>query len=235
MDRTIVLTPTYNERDNIQLLATRILALQKRLHILIIDDNSPDGTGMIADDLASKHKDISISHRPGKAGLGKAYIAGFNHALANGYDNIITMDADLSHDPEYLPLFLEALTRNDVAVGTRYIRGAGVENWPLWRRGMSRGASIYTRLITGIPLHDVTGGYNGYRRMVLEPIHPEEITARGYSFIIEMKYRSWKAGFSFKEIPIIFVDRAVGKSKMRKRIFIEAIFAVWRLRRAKLV
>ncbi len=230
MRKTLVIVPTYNEKGNIKALAEDILGLKKGLDLLFIDDNSPDGTGQIADDLASRHDEISVIHRPGKAGLGRAYVTGFKHALENGYDSVITMDADLSHDPKYLPEFLQKLESYDLVVGTRYIKGGGVVNWPWYRKLISRGGSVYTRLISGMPLHDTTGGFNGYRREVLETIHPEDIRSEGYSFQIEMKFRSWKAGFRIVEVPIVFVDRTTGRSKMSRKIFIEAIFMVWKLR-----
>jgi dolichol-phosphate mannosyltransferase len=230
MKKTVVIVPTYNERENIGELAARILGLNAGLDLLIIDDNSPDGTGQVADGLAKKHGEISVMHRPGKAGLGKAYIAGFNYAIGAGYDNVITMDADFSHDPKYLPEFLEKLEHYDVVVGTRYIRGGGVRNWPWYRKVVSRGGSLYTRLITGMPLHDATGGFNGYRRKVLEAIHPENIRSEGYASQLEMKFRSWKMGFRLVEVPIVFVDRTLGRSKMSRKIFLEAVFMVLKLR-----
>ena len=230
MKKTVVIVPTYNERENIEELAARILGLNAGLDLLIIDDNSPDGTGQVADGLAKKHREISVMHRPGKAGLGRAYIAGFNYAIGSGYDNVITMDADFSHDPKYLPEFLEKLERYDVVVGTRYIRGGGVRNWPWYRKVVSRGGSLYTRLITGMPLHDATGGFNGYRRKVLEAIHPENIRSEGYASQLEMKFRSWKMGFRLVEVPIVFVDRTLGRSKMSRKIFLEAVFMVLKLR-----
>jgi dolichol-phosphate mannosyltransferase len=230
MKKTVVIVPTYNERENIGELAARILGLNAGLDLLIIDDNSPDGTGQVADALAKKHVEITVMHRPGKAGLGKAYIAGFNYAIGSGYDNVITMDADFSHDPKYLPEFLEKLERYDVVVGTRYIRGGGVRNWPWYRKVVSRGGSLYTRLITGMPLHDATGGFNGYRRKVLEAIHPENIRSEGYASQLEMKFRSWKMGFRLVEVPIVFVDRTLGRSKMSRKIFLEAVFMVLKLR-----
>jgi dolichol-phosphate mannosyltransferase len=231
MKKTIIIIGTYNESENIEALITRILDLNRGLHILVVDDNSPDGTGRIVDGLAAKHREISVIHRPGKAGLGTAYVAGFHRALEAGYDNVITMDADFSHDPKYLPLFIDRMEKCDVVIGARYIAGGGVENWPLWRQCLSRCGSIYARAVTGMPCHDATGGYNGYRREVLEAIQPETIRSEGYSFQIEMKYRSWKKGFRIAELPIIFVDRTRGKSKMNKKIFVEALFMVWKLRR----
>lgn len=230
MNKTIVLIGTYNERDNLSALVERVLSLGLGLDILIIDDNSPDGTGRVADHLAAAHPEVSVLHRPGKLGLGTAYVAGFRHALARGYDRIITMDADFSHDPRYLPEFLRAFETHDVVVGARYITGGGVRNWPPYRLALSRGGSLYTRLITGMPLHDATGGFNGFRAEVIRAIQPERIRSEGYSFMIEMKFRSWKKGFRIAEIPIVFVDRTRGTSKMSKRIFLEAVFMVWKIR-----
>jgi dolichol-phosphate mannosyltransferase len=228
--KTIILIPTYNERDNIGPLVEAIIDLGIGFDILVIDDNSPDGTGEIADALAEEHQEVSVMHRPGKAGLGRAYAAGFVRALERGYEAAVTMDADFSHDPKYLPAIARALGSNDLVVGSRYIAGGGVENWPLYRKILSRGGSLYARLVTGIPLHDLTGGFNGYRRRVIEAIHPERIRSEGYSFQIEMKFRSWKAGFRIAEVPIVFVDRTHGTSKMSRRIFLEAVVMAWKLR-----
>jgi dolichol-phosphate mannosyltransferase len=233
MNRTVVIIPTYNERENIAELVESIINLRAGLDCLIIDDNSPDGTGRIADGLSAQHSEVSVMHRSGKAGLGKAYAAGFSYAIKKGYDSVITMDADFSHDPRYLPQFIEKLRESDVVIGTRYIKGGGVKNWPLPRILISRGGSLYSRLVTGMPLHDATGGFNAYHKKVLEAIQPATIKSEGYSFQIEMKYRSWKKGFRLVEIPIVFVDRTQGKSKMSKKIFLEAIFMVWKLRLGK--
>lgn len=230
MHKTLVIMGTYNERENISPLVEEILALGLGLDILIVDDNSPDGTGGIADALAAKHPEVSVLHRPEKLGLGTAYVTGFRHALARGYDRVITMDADFSHHPRYLPEFLRKFETHDVVVGTRYIKGGGVENWPPYRLALSRGGSLYTRLITGMPLHDATGGFNGFRAEVIREIQPERIRSEGYSFEIEIKFRSWVKGFRIAEIPIVFADRTRGKSKMSKRVFLEAVFMVWKLR-----
>lgn len=230
MNKTLIIIGTYNERENLAPLVEAVLSLGRGLDVLVIDDNSPDGTGRVADGLAAKHPEVSVLHRAGKLGLGTAYVEGFRHALEKGYDRIITMDADFSHDPRYLPEFLAALDTHDVAVGTRYIKGGGVENWPPHRLALSRGGSLYTRLVTGMPLHDATGGFNGFRREVLEAIGLDSIRSEGYSFMIEIKFRSWKKRFRIAEIPIIFADRTRGKSKMSKKIFLEAIFMVWKIR-----
>lgn len=230
MNKAIVLIGTYNEQENLAALVGEILALGRGLDLLVIDDNSPDGTGRVADELAEKHPEVSVLHRPGKMGLGTAYVQGFRYALERGYPRVVTMDADFSHEPRRLPEFLAALEMCDVVVGTRYMKGGGVVNWPPHRLALSRGGSLYTRLVTGMPLRDATGGFNAYRREVLEAIGIDSIRSEGYSFMIEMKFRSWRKGFRIVEIPIVFADRTRGKSKMSKRIFLEAIFMVWKLR-----
>jgi dolichol-phosphate mannosyltransferase len=230
MNKTIVLIGTYDERENLAALVGEILALGAGLDILVIDDNSPDGTGRVADELAAAHPEVSVLHRPGKMGLGTAYAAGFRRALTRGYEHIVTMDADFSHEPCRLPGFLAALATHDVVVGTRYMKGGGVVNWPPHRLALSRGGSIYTRLVTGMPLRDATGGFNAYRREVLEAIGLDSIRSEGYAFQIEMKFRAWRRGFRIAEVPIVFADRTCGRSKMSKRIFAEAIFTVWKMR-----
>lgn len=230
MNKAIVLIGTYNERENLASLVNEILALGRGLDLLVIDDNSPDGTGRVADELAEKHPEVSVLHRPEKMGLGTAYVQGFRYALERGYARVITMDADFSHEPRRLPEFLAALEMRDVVVGTRYMHGGGVVNWPPHRLALSRCGSLYTRLVTGMPLRDATGGFNAYRREVLEEIGIDSIRSEGYSFMIEMKFRSWRKGFRIVEIPIVFADRTRGKSKMSKRIFLEAVFMVWKLR-----
>ena len=231
---TIVL-PTYNERENLPRALDRIREVADgrgiQLHTLIVDDNSPDGTGRLADQLAEKHPDVSVLHRSEKEGLGKAYIAGFRHAMENGADLLFEMDADLSHDAAYLPDFLRLIEQGaDIVLGSRYVKGGGVENWPLARKVISRGGSLYSRIILGLPYHDLTGGYKCFRRQVLEALDLDAIGASGYGFQIEMTYRAHKAGFTIKELPIIFVDRQVGDSKMSKGILLEAMLMVWRLR-----
>ncbi|MCC6449123.1 MAG: polyprenol monophosphomannose synthase [Candidatus Aureabacteria bacterium] len=230
MNKSIVLIGTYNEQENLAALVGEILALNAGLDILVIDDNSPDGTGRLADELAAAHPEVTVLHRPGKMGLGTAYVAGFRRALEHGYDRIVTMDADFSHEPGRLPGFLAAFATHDVVVGTRYMKGGGVVNWPPHRLILSRGGSIYTRLVTGMPLRDATGGFNAYRREVLETINLDSIRSEGYAFQIEMKFRAWKRGFRIAEMPIVFADRTRGKSKMSRRIFLEAIFTVWKMR-----
>ena len=231
---TIVL-PTYNERDNLRHALERIREVADGndlpLHTLIVDDNSPDGTGELADRLAGEYPDVEVLHRSGKEGLGKAYIAGFRHALAGGADLLFEMDADLSHDASYLPHFVRLIEQGaDVVLGSRYVRGGGVENWTLSRRVISRGGCLYAQTILGLPYRDLTGGFKCFRRDVLEAIDLDAVDARGYGFQIEMTYRAHKLGFKVVELPIIFVDRQVGESKMSNDIVVEAMLGVWRLR-----
>jgi dolichol-phosphate mannosyltransferase len=228
--KAVVIIPTYNERDNIVRLAGEVLAQDPALHILIVDDNSPDGTGALADELAAGNDRIRVMHRPGKQGLGSAYREGFRAALAWGADYLIEMDADFSHNPEVLPLFLEAIQENDLVIGSRYLNGVSVVNWPLRRLMLSYCASVYTRIITGLHLHDCTSGFKCFRRSVIEAIDLDRIRSDGYSFQIEMNYRCMEKGFRMSEVPIIFIDRHAGSSKMSGRIVREAVFMVWKLR-----
>jgi len=201
------------------------------LHTLIVDDSSPDGTGELADELAATYPDVEVLHRAGKEGLGKAYIAGFRHALAGGADLVFEMDADLSHDASYLPHFVRLIEGGaDVVLGSRYVRGGGVENWSMSRRVISRGGCLYAQAILGLPYRDLTGGFKCFRRGVLESIDLDAVDTKGYGFQIEMTYRAHRLGFSIVELPIIFVDRKVGESKMSGDIFVEAALNVWRLR-----
>jgi len=232
----IVIIPTYNESGNLKRLIPSILE-QGPFDILIIDDNSPDGTGELAEEFAHSFPGrVSVLHRPGKLGLGTAYLAGFDYVLAMGYQQVFTMDADFSHDPSRLPALRAALDHADVVLGSRYVPGGGSLHWPLWRRLLSRGGSTYARLILGLPIRDLTGGFKGFRRQVLEALLPEleTIRSRGYAFQIEMTYRAWRRKLRLKEIPIIFMDRTVGDSKMTKRISMEALWIVWWLRFADL-
>jgi dolichol-phosphate mannosyltransferase len=228
--KSIIIIPTYNEKENIEKLIDGIRKLNKNFHILIIDDNSPDGTGKVADGLREKYPEVFVIHRPTKLGLGTAYITGFKYALQNNYDLIFTMDADLSHQPEYLIPLLEKAKEYDLVIGSRYIRGGKIENWPLHRLLLSRGANFYVRMFTALPILDSTGGFNCYRRETLEKTELDGIISDGYAFQIEMKFRLWKEGFSINEVPITFVDRARGKSKISKRIILQAFFLVWKLR-----
>lgn len=228
-DCTVVI-PTYNECENIGQLLPQILA-QPRFRVLVVDDNSPDGTAAIVADLARNEPRIGLLSRPGKQGLGRAYIAGFRRALAEGAEYICEMDADFSHDPRYLPNLLSAAeARYDMVLGSRYVRNGGTVNWGVARQFISRGGNIYARTILGLPVADATGGFRCYRRHVLEAIDLDAIQSNGYSFQIELVYRTLRAGFSIGEVPIIFPDRRVGQSKMSRRIVLEALLTVWRLR-----
>ena len=228
--KAFAIIPTYNERDNITRLALEILKQHPDLHILFVDDNSPDGTGLLADELAAANDRVKVVHRPGKLGLGSAYCDGFRKALELGADFLIEMDADFSHDPSILPLFLETAKECDLVIGSRYLNGVSVVNWPLRRLMLSYFASVYTRLITGLKLMDCTSGFKCFRRSAIEAINLDKITSDGYSFQIEMNYRCMEKGFSIVEVPIIFIDRHAGTSKMSRKIVYEAVFMVWKLR-----
>jgi len=227
----LVVIPTYNEKENIEELIGQVLSVKDTIHILVVDDNSPDGTGDIVERMASSNERVNIIRRERKMGLGSAYIAGFKWALENTDARyVFEMDADFSHDPRAIPNFLEAVRDNDLVIGSRYLKGITVVNWPLSRLILSYSANIYTRLITGLPLKDATGGYKCFRREVLEALPLDRIKSDGYSFQIEVNFLCWKKGFRIKEIPILFVDRRVGISKMNRKIVWEAAFMVWRLR-----
>lgn len=228
--RALIIFPTYNEKDNIEKIVHAVLPLDPRIHVLIVDDNSPDGTGKIADKLSASEEKVNVLHRQNKEGLGKAYIAGFKWAIEHGYDYIFEMDADFSHGPEYIRDFLREIQHHDLVLGSRYISGVNVINWPMSRLLLSYYANAYTRIVTGIPVRDATGGYKCFRKEVLEAINLDDVKASGYSFQIEMTMRAWKKGFKIKEIPIIFMDRVAGTSKMSKKIMREAIWMVWMLR-----
>lgn len=230
-DRALVIVPTYNERFNIARMVPAILAQDPSLEVLVVDDGSPDGTGAIVDAIAANNGRVHVIHRAGKLGLGTAYIAGFRWALERKYDLVFEMDADFSHNPERLPEFLAAIKEADVVLGSRYQDGhVNVVNWPMSRLFLSYAANIYARFVTGLPIFDTTGGFKCFRRNVLESIDLNSVKSNGYAFQIEMSYRAWKAGFRLFEIPIIFVDRTEGVSKMSKKIVREAIWMVWRLR-----
>ncbi|HMH26646.1 MAG TPA: polyprenol monophosphomannose synthase [Gemmatimonadaceae bacterium] len=230
-DRALVIVPTYNERFNIARLIPAILAQDPSLEVLVVDDGSPDGTGAIVDGIAANNARVHVIHRASKLGLGTAYIAGFRWALERKYDLVFEMDADFSHNPERLPEFLEAIRESDVVLGSRYQNGhVNVVNWPMSRLFLSYAANIYARFVTGLPIFDTTGGFKCFRRNVLESIDLNSVKSNGYAFQIEMSYRAWKRGFQLFEIPIIFVDRTEGVSKMSKKIVREAIWMVWRLR-----
>ncbi len=228
--RALIIFPTYNERDNIEKIVHAVLPMDPRINVLIVDDNSPDGTGEIADRLASQESKVHVLHREKKEGLGRAYIAGFKWAIEQKFDFIFEMDADFSHGPEYIRDFLREIQNHDLVIGSRYISGVNVINWPMSRLLLSYYANAYTRVITGLPLRDATGGFKCFRREVLEAIDLDDVRSSGYSFQIEMSMRAWKKKFRIKEIPIIFVDRVAGTSKMSKRIVREAIWMVWLLR-----
>lgn len=229
--RGLIITPTYNERDNIPRLVPLVLAQDARLDILIIDDHSPDGTGDLADALAADEPRVHVLHRAGKLGLGTAYIDGFRWGIERGYDWLFEMDADFSHDPAHLPEFINALEEFDVVLGSRYLGGrVTVVNWPVARLLLSYFANVYARAITGVPMADLTSGYKAFRREVLEAVQLERVESEGYAFQIEMTTRAWKRGYRIGEIPIVFVDRTSGDSKMSKKIIREAVWKVWKLR-----
>ncbi len=230
-DRALVIVPTYNEASNIPQLIPQILGQDDRLDVLIVDDGSPDGTGKIAAEMAAEDSRIQVMQREKKLGLGTAYVAGFRWALERDYEFVFEMDADFSHDPKHLPEFLAAIADADVVLGSRYLGGrVTVVNWPIGRLILSYGANIYARLVTGVKLADATGGFRCYRRKVLESIDLDDIRSNGYAFQIEMSFRSSRKGFRIKEIPIVFVDRTDGTSKMSVAIAREAVWMVWRLR-----
>lgn len=229
-ERVLVVVPTYNERVNVPLIVPAILGQDPRIEVLVVDDSSPDGTGELADQLAAENPRVHVLHRSQKEGLGKAYIAGFRWALDHGYDLIFEMDADFSHDPRFLPTFLDAIQDADLVIGSRYKTGVNVINWPISRLLLSLGANQYARLVTGLPLADSTGGFKCFRRRVLEAIALERVRSNGYAFQIEMSYLAWRKGFRLKEIPIVFTDRVEGQSKMNRKIVREAVWMVWWLR-----
>jgi dolichol-phosphate mannosyltransferase len=228
--KALIIFPTYNEKDNIEKIVHAVLPLDARIHVLIVDDDSPDGTGKIADRLTKNEEKVFVLHREAKRGLGKAYIAGFKWAIENNFDYIFEMDADFSHGPEYIKDFLREIQKYDLVIGSRYISGVNVINWPMSRLLLSYFANYYSRIITGLPVRDATGGFKCFRREVLEAVNLDAVQASGYSFQIEMNMRVWKKGFSIKEIPIVFIDRVAGSSKMSKKIMREAIWMVWWLR-----
>jgi dolichol-phosphate mannosyltransferase len=230
-ERAVVVIPTYNERENLPNIVPLVLEQDPRLEVLVIDDNSPDGTGELADALAAASPRVHVVHRSAKQGLGTAYRAGFRWAIEQGYDYVFEMDADFSHDPRHLPKFLAEIQDADLVIGSRYLnRRVTVINWPMSRLMLSYFANVYARWVTGLKLWDSTGGYKCYRRRVLEGINLEQVRSNGYSFQIETSFRAWKRGFRIKEITITFSDRNVGRSKMSGAIVQEAIWMVWRLR-----
>jgi dolichol-phosphate mannosyltransferase len=233
--RSLVIVPTYNERENVPRLIPRILDQDDGIDVLIIDDASSDGTGRVADEMAAREPRLQVMHRPGKLGLGTAYLAGFEWGIKRGYDLLFEMDADFSHDPEHLPQFLAAARGADVVLGSRYLEGrVTVVNWPIGRLILSSFANAYARRITGVPIADVTGGFRCYHRHVLEAINLDRVGSEGYAFQIEMTMRAWVRGFRIREIPIVFADRDSGESKMSKAIIAEAVWRVWYLRLLRL-
>ncbi|MGQ9819995.1 MAG: polyprenol monophosphomannose synthase [Candidatus Kapaibacteriales bacterium] len=232
--KSLIIIPTYNEAENIENLLKKIFDVLPEANILIVDDNSPDGTASIVQKLMSDDSRISLIQRPGKMGLGTAYITGFRYALEHGYDAIFEMDGDFSHNPEDLPRFLEALENADLVIGSRYLTGVNVINWPLQRLFLSYFANVYTQVITGMPIRDATGGFKCFRAQALSKIDLDSIKSNGYGFQIEMNFLFWAKGFRVVEIPIIFTDRRNGVSKMNKKIILEAILLVWKLKFKKL-
>ncbi len=233
--KALVIIPTYNERENLTELLGQIFVLGLQVEVLIVDDNSPDGTGELADQMAAADPRVHVLHRPGKMGLGSAYVAGFRYALERDYEAIFEMDADFSHNPESLPVFLKELESADLVLGSRYLHGVTVVNWPLSRLILSYLANVYSRVITGMPIKDATGGYKCFRRQVLEAIDLSRVKSDGYGFQIEINFKAFRKGFRIKEIPILFVDRRAGESKMSRKIVWEAAYMVWRLRLLDLI
>ncbi|MEW6433671.1 MAG: polyprenol monophosphomannose synthase [Myxococcota bacterium] len=231
MNPALVIIPTYNERDNVGPITSAVLAAEPRVDILVVDDNSPDGTGQLADELAAKEPRIKVLHREKKQGLGRAYLHAFRWALDHGYQYVIEMDADFSHDPKYLPGLIDtAMGGADLVLGSRYVEGGGTVNWGVGRKILSRGGSLYARSILGVKIRDLTGGFKCFNRRVLESIDLDQVVSSGYAFQIELTYRALKKGFTVKEIPIVFEDRRVGQSKMSRKIFVEAMTMVWKLK-----
>jgi len=230
MKKTLIIIPTYNEKENIVKIIDAVLNLPAELEILVVDDNSPDETGKLVAEISEKNSKIHLLPREKKEGLGTAYLAGFKYALKHNYDYIMEMDADFSHDPKYIPNFLQAIKDYDLVLGSRYISGGGVVNWGPLRKFISRGGSLYSRLILGIAIKDLTGGFKCFKKETLQALDLDNIFSNGYAFQIEINYRVTKKKLKVKEIPIVFVDRRVGKSKMSKSIFLEALFKVWKIR-----
>ncbi len=230
MPKILVVTPTYNEAENIPKLIPAVLRQAPNIDVLVVDDGSPDGTGQIVKDIMARNPHVRIIERSGKQGLGTAYVAGFKYAIQNGYDYVFEMDADFSHNPNDIPVFLSTIKDYDLVIGSRYIDGVRVLNWPMNRLLLSYSANVYTRIITGLPVHDATGGFKCYRVEALKTIDLDQIRSNGYAFQIEMSFKVWKKGFRLVEIPIVFADRRLGSSKMSKHIVYEAVFMLWKLR-----
>ena len=227
--KALVIVPTYNERDNLPPLVAKLLSLPVKIDLLVVDDNSPDGTGQIADDLAAKHPQVKVLHRAEKNGLGRAYCAGFAWALERDYEFIMEMDGDFSHNPDDIAKFLDAAKDADLVIGSRYCNGIRVINWPLTRLVLSMSAGLYVRIITGMPFSDPTGGFKCFRRHALKSIDLDKVRSNGYSFQIELTHKLWRQGMRVVEVPIIFTDRFQGTSKISRKIVYEAVFMVWRL------
>ncbi len=232
--KSLIIVPTYNELENIRRLLPELMALGPDIRVLVVDDNSPDGTGKLADELAAANDRISVLHRPGKLGLGSAYVAGFKYAIQQDVDCVFEMDADFSHDPSMIPRFIEQIASCDVVIGSRYISGINVVNWPMSRLLLSYFANIYTRVVTGMSIRDTTSGYKCFRREVLENTDLDNVRSDGYAFQIEMNFRCWRKGYRMREIPIIFVDRRSGTSKLSQGVINEAVWIVWWLRLQRL-
>jgi dolichol-phosphate mannosyltransferase len=230
MSKTLVVTPTYNEAENIERLIDVVLSQDPSVESLIVDDNSPDGTAKVVEKMQQTNNRIHLLKRAGKMGLGTAYVAGFKYAIENNYDYVMEMDADFSHDPNEIPNFLRSIKEYDLVLGSRYKNGVRILNWPIRRLILSYGASVYTRIITGMPIKDTTGGFKCFRIGVLKSINLDNIHSNGYAFQIEMNYKAWKKGFKIFELPITFVDRTHGTSKMSKKIVYEAVLLVWKLK-----
>lgn len=228
--KSLIAIPTYNERENIVGLIEDILRIVPATDLLIIDDNSPDGTGQVVDEIAARLPQVHVLHRPGKLGLGTAYVRGFQYAIEHGYDLVFEMDADYSHDPRYLPSFFQAVEQAELVIGSRYIRGGGTPNWSALRKFISGGGNTFARAVLGIPTHDCTSGFRCYRTSALRTLDLNLIHAQGYAFQVELAYIFWKRNYRVREVPIIFVDRRVGKSKMSRKIFVEAFTWVLRTR-----
>ena len=228
--KSLIIVPTYNELENIKRLLPDLMALGSDIRVLVVDDNSPDGTGKLADKLAAENERITVLHRPEKLGLGSAYVAGFRYAIQQDVDCVFEMDADFSHDPAMIPRFIEEIASCDVVIGSRYISGINVVNWPMSRLLLSYFANIYTRVVTGMTIRDTTSGFKCFRREVLEHIDLDRVRSDGYAFQIEMNFRCWRKGYRVREIPIIFVDRRSGTSKLSRGVINEAVWIVWWLR-----
>jgi dolichol-phosphate mannosyltransferase len=229
-EKTLIIIPTYNEIENLGSIVPRVVQQGDHIEVLVVDDSSPDGTGELADRLAADDPRIHVLHRENKEGLGRAYLAGFKWALEHDYEYIFEMDADFSHDPKFIPEFLRAIEHADLVIGSRYKDGVNVINWPMSRLLLSKGANLYSHFVTGLALTDSTGGFKCFRRRVLETLNLDAVHSNGYAFQIELSFRAWKRGFKLVEIPIVFVDRVEGHSKLSKKIVREAVWMVWFLR-----